>query len=155
MQGLEDKTLRTVNCDIPFYYRYVDDIILAAPNDKITEIVNAFNDYHDRLQFTVEYESEGSLSSMDLLLHVDNGKITLDWYHKETFSGRLLSFYSNHSICQKIGTIFNLIDRAVLLSHPRYHQKNIELWINLLLNNGYPLNIIFERIKKKGLKRYL
>jgi len=80
---------------------------------------------------------------------VDNGEIALDWYHKETFSGRLLSFYSNHPICQKIGTIFNLIDRAVLLSHPRYHQKNIELCIKLLLNNGYPLDLVFEKINKR------
>jgi len=124
MQDLEEKTLRIINCDIPFYFRYVDDIILAAPNNKITEIVETFNNYHSRLQFTVEYEIDGSLNFMDLLLQVDDGEIALDWFHKETFSGRFLSFYSNHPVCHKIGTIFNLIDRAVLLSHPRYHQKN-------------------------------
>jgi len=149
MQDLEEKTLRIINCDIPFYYRYVDDIILAAPYEKITEIVETFNDYHNRLQFTVEHDIGGSLSFMDLLLHVDNGKIALDWFHKDTFSGRFLSFYSNHPICHKIGTIFNLIDRAVLLSHPRYHQKNIEMCIELLLNNGYPLELIFEKINKR------
>jgi len=55
MQDLEE------TCDILFYYRYVDNIILAALNDKITEIVETFNDYHSRLQFTMEYESGGSL----------------------------------------------------------------------------------------------
>jgi len=78
MQDLEEKTLRIINCDIPFYYRYIDDIILAAPYEKITEIIETFNDYHSRLQFTVEYDVGGSLSFMDLLLHVDNGKIALD-----------------------------------------------------------------------------
>jgi len=142
MQDLEEITLGTIKCDIPFYYRYVDDIILAAPNNEITKIVEIFNEYHSRLQFTVEYENNRSLSFLDLLIRVDNGEMVLDWFQKETFSGRFLSFYSNHPICHKIGTIFNLIDRAILLSHPKYHQKNIEKCIKLLLNNGYPLGLI-------------
>jgi len=149
MQDLEEKALEKINCNIPFYYRYVDDIVLAAPSDHVTKIVETFNGFHNRLQFTVEREKDKSLSFLDLLIQKVDGKIVLDWFHKETFSGRLLSFYSNHPLCQKIGVIYNLIDRAVLLSHPKYHQKNIEMCINILLENGYPLKLIFEQINKK------
>jgi len=144
-----------IDCDISFYYRYVDDIILAAPNEKIAKIVETFNSFHDRLQFTVEYENNKTLNFMDLLVCVVGGKIVLDWFHKETFSGRFLSFYSNHPICHKIGTIFNLIDRAILLSHPKHHQKNIELCIDLLLDNGYPLDLIFDKIDTRIKKIFL
>jgi len=66
--------------------------------------------------------------------------------HKRTFSGRFLSFHSSHPLCHKIGMIYNLTDRAFLLSHPKFHQKNLELTVNLLLENGYPVKLIFEKI---------
>jgi len=49
LQDLEEKALQTINCDIPFYYRYVDDILLSAPEDQISNIVNCFNSFHKRL----------------------------------------------------------------------------------------------------------
>jgi len=111
LQDLEEKALEKINCNIPFYYRYIDDIVLAAPIDQIKKIVNTFNEFHNRLQFTVEYETNKGLNFMDLRLEVVNGEIALDWFHKETFSGRFLSFYSNHPRCHKIGSIYNLLDR--------------------------------------------
>jgi len=149
LQDLEERALEKINCNIPFYYRYVDDIVLAAPIDHIIKIIDTFNGFHERLQFTVEYETNKSLNFMDLRLEVENGEITIDWFHKETFSGRFLSFYSNHPRCHKIGTIYNLVDRAILLSHPKHHQKNIEMCIGYLLNNGYPLKLIFEQINRR------
>jgi len=42
-----------------------------------------------------------------------------------------------------------MTDRAFRLSHPRYHQKNFELLVNTLLNNGYPLSLIFDTINTR------
>jgi len=39
-----------------------------------------------------------------------------------------------------------LIDRAIKLSHPIFHEKNLTLCIKLLLDNGYPLDLIFNKI---------
>jgi len=50
---------------------------------------------------------------------------------------------------KKIGTIFNLIDRAILLSHPKLHEKNINLCINILLENGYSLQMTFTTLIKE------
>jgi len=87
-----------------------------------------------------------SLSFLDLLLIISDNTIHIDWFYKKTFSGRFLSYFSSHPVCHKTGMMYGLIDRAFLLSHPSYHQKNIELVIELLLENGYPLNLIFEKI---------
>jgi len=35
MQDLERVVLETFDFDIPFYYRYVDDIMLTVPNQKL------------------------------------------------------------------------------------------------------------------------
>jgi len=36
-----------------------------------------------------------------------------------------------------------------LLSHPRFHQKNLTESIKVLLNNGYPLSFIFNTIRSR------
>jgi len=136
MQDLETTCLDSINCQLTFYYRYVDDIVMAAPRDKIYLIFKTFNDYHNRLKFTIEFEKNRSLSFLDLRLIISDNLIHIDWFHKKTFSGRFLSFHSSHPLCHKIGMIYGLIDRAFLLSHPMFHQKNIEFIIDILLGNS-------------------
>ncbi|XP_077273242.1 uncharacterized protein LOC143903487 [Temnothorax americanus] len=146
MQDLEETILESIGFNLPFYFRYVDDIIMSIPRDKAQYILDKFNNYHDRLKFTIEYENDRTLSFLDLKLHIINDTIHIDWYHKDTFSGRYLSYYSNHPECHKIGTIYSLVDRSILLSHPIFQAKNIKLCINILMNNGYPIDLIFMRI---------
>ena len=149
MQDLEDGLIDSVDLMISTYYRYVDDILLVAPENNIERILESFNKLHDRIKFTCERETNRSLSFLDLFLQIKNNFIIIDWYQKETFSGRTLSFFSNHPLCQKIGVIYNLIDRALLLSHPIYHKVNIMKCIQILIDNGYPLNIIFTEINRR------
>jgi len=59
-------------------------------------IYHIFNNYHDRLKFTIEYENNHCLNFLDLSLSVIDNKIYIDWFYKKTFSGRnisLLLFY--------------------------------------------------------------
>jgi len=131
LQDLEKKALNSIGLQLPIYYRYVDDIILAAPENKAPHILDTFNSFHDRLKFTIEMEDSRCLSFLDMLLKVSNDNvITVDWFRKKTFSRRYLSYFSNHPICHKIGTIYNLVDRAILLSQPMFHQKNLKICIN-------------------------
>jgi len=104
MQDLELKAMNKLNVEFSFYYRYVDDILLSTPSDKVDIILNTFNNIHNRLQFTVEYENNKSISFLDLNLSIKNKIIYIDWYRKETCSGRYLHYYSGHPTCHKIGT---------------------------------------------------
>jgi len=36
-----------------------------------------------------------------------------------------------------------------LLSHPKFQQKNFEFTIELLLDNSYPLGLIFEKVNNR------
>jgi len=40
-------------------------------------------------------------------------------------------------------------DRAFLLPHPKFHQKNFKFIIDTLLSNGYPLQFIFDTISRR------
>jgi len=113
-------------------------LVLAAPSDKIDMILKIFNDYHDRLKFTIEHENNRSLSF--LLIRISNNTIYINWFHKKTLSERFLF---------EIGIIYSLIDRAFLLSNLKFHQKNLEFAIELLLNNGYLFELIFEKINDR------
>jgi len=116
----------------------------------IPYILDSFNRYHERIQFIVETMINNKINFLDLNIIIEDSKIIVDWFQKNTSSGRLLSFRFCHPTCHKIGTI-NIIDRAIL-SHPKFHAKNLRNCISILLNNGYPLNMIFHyanrRIKK-------
>ncbi|KAG5344388.1 NAAT1 protein, partial [Acromyrmex heyeri] len=146
LRDLEEKTLDTLNLNPIIYQRYVyvDDNIMRQENTLMTF---SFNSFHNRLQFTLEIENDRCLNFLEQLLKIENNKIIVDWFHKKMFSGRYLSFLSNHSTSHKINSI--LVDRATLLSHPRFHKKNIEFVINILLNNCYPLSLIFNCINKR------
>ena len=41
------------------------------------------------------------------------------------------------------------IDRAFLLPHPQYHQKNLRFIVETLLNNDYPIDFVFETINAR------
>jgi len=149
MQDLESKVINNLNIEFPFYFRYVDDIVLCTPENRLQDIVNTFNNIHPRLQFTFEREENRTINFLDLSLVVSEERLILDWYKKDTCSGRYLSYFSNHPLCHKIGTIYGLVDRALLLSHPIFHQKNLDYVIEVLLNNAYPIDLIFDKINTR------
>jgi len=115
---------------LPIYVRYVDDILLAAPSDFVNKIVNTFNSFHPRLQFTLEIGGD-KLNFLDVTIVKLNGNLEFDWFHKPTFSGRYLNYNSQHVLSQKRGTIIGMVDRAFILSHPKY-QKNFNLIVDPL-----------------------
>ena len=149
LQDIENKARYRLGNEITLFYRYVDDIFLIASRDSIDSIVHIFNSFHDRIKFTFEIEKNRQINFLDLKICVERDLLILDWYHKDTFSGRYLSFFSNHPICHKIGSVYSMVDRALLLSHPSFHQKNLTFCIDVLINNGYPIDFLFKHINNR------
>jgi len=87
-------------------------MILAAPIDKIDNILNMFNSYHNKLQFIIKHETNHNLSFLDLSLIRTDDKLVINCYQKSTFSGRYLSYYSCHSFCHKIGSVYGLVEQS-------------------------------------------
>ncbi|XP_011858857.1 PREDICTED: uncharacterized protein LOC105556380 [Vollenhovia emeryi] len=154
MQDLECKAMETLRFRPLFYIRYVDDIAMSVPSAMKSSTVKIFNSFHPRLQFTMEEGTDRKLNFLDTTINIRDNHIEFDWYQKPTHSGRYLNFDSAHPLYHKKGTIICLIDHALLLSHPRYHQKNLEHVINTLLQNNYPLPLIFNTLNRR-LKTFL
>ncbi|XP_071653246.1 uncharacterized protein [Temnothorax longispinosus] len=149
LQDLETIALATLKYIPPFYKRYIDDITLAAPLAFLQHTLDVFNSFHPRLKFTIEIGENDTLNFLEITMILNNNRLTFDWFHKPTFSGRYLNFFSQHPACQKRGTAIGLIDRAFLLSHPSLHAKNLRLVIEILLNNCYPLEFIFRILRDR------
>ncbi|XP_046492442.2 uncharacterized protein [Neodiprion pinetum] len=149
MEDLETSCINNLDFDLPFYFRYVDDILTAVPKEKIDHTLNTFNRYHPRLQFTIETEENNAINFLDVLPIHNNNNIKTDWFHKKTWSQRYLNFNSHHPMSYKIGTIINLVDRAIKLSSTEFQEKNLSLIYNILRWNDYPHGLLHQHINKR------
>lgn len=58
MQDLEANALGRIRVHLPFYFRYVDSIVMAVSNNLIDFTLMKFNFFHPRMQFTVKREGD-------------------------------------------------------------------------------------------------
>jgi len=123
--------------------------LIAIPNNQVENTVKVFNLLHKRLQFLAESSYRNQINFLNVLIIWENNKFVFDLYFKPTFSGRFLNFMSHHPASQKRNIIYGLVDKVYNLSHPKFHQKNLQYIIQVLLNNGYLLPYIFSNINKR------
>jgi len=122
---------------------------IAAPKSHWNDILNVFNSFHKRIQFTLELNNNNVLNFLDVKIIIEDHRILFDCYKKPTCSGRYLNFYSQHPTAQKKNIIMCVVDKIVQLSHPRFQQRNLEDVIQIFLKNFYPLEFIFSIIRSK------
>lgn len=128
---------------------YVDDTLLPVPRGEVAKVVDQFNSIHERIQFTVEEETDNAIAFLDIKVHRENdGSLKTNWYQKPTSAGRIINFRSNHPLSQKIGVAFGLLHRAFGLSHQDFHTENVDKVRGLLKANGYPDRFIRNCVKR-------
>ena len=101
----ESKWLNEYNLDKPkFYLRYVDDILAAF--DKEQDSVNFLNflsKRHSNIKLTIDKQINHSITFLDVFISgINNQNLTLQTYHKSTYTGLLLNFKSLISFSYKI-----------------------------------------------------
>lgn len=84
MDDLETHCLSLLDFNVPIYYRYVDDIFTIVPCSKVEVIKSTFNNYHQRLAFTHEAESDSRISFLDTIVIRSERRLLTDWYRKPT-----------------------------------------------------------------------
>ena len=149
MDDLETNCISTLPFQLPFYFRYVDDIITAVPANQIDTIKNSFNRHNHKIQFTVEEESDNTIRFLDVLIIRVGTNIRINRHQKPTHSGRIINFYSHHPLTYKINAINNLVDKGITLSHKTFRSENIKKIKSILLLNNYPTNFIHSVIKSR------
>jgi len=49
MRDLEEKALERIVTEVPFYFRYMNDIVMATLSSFHDDILDSFNSFHPRL----------------------------------------------------------------------------------------------------------
>jgi len=79
LQDVEEAALGRIPAELPFYIKYVDDILLAAPDNLLDVILKTFNSFYERLKFTMEVSDCDRINFLDVTL-IENNVIMFDLY---------------------------------------------------------------------------
>ena len=124
------KWLNEYNLNKPkFYLRYVDDILAAFDNEQDSlNFLDFLNKRHPNIKFTIEKQINHSIAFIDVFMSViNNQNLSLQAYHKLTYTGLLLNFKSFTSFSYKISLIKCMIDRSFkICNNLNYFHNDIE-----------------------------
>ncbi|XP_055546043.1 uncharacterized protein LOC129730608 [Wyeomyia smithii] len=139
MESLLENVARKIDFPVPVLKKYVDDLILALPPDRVTVVLNIFNSFNNNIQFTIELEKDRKIPFLDMvLIRQTDQTIRTEWYSKPMASGRLLDFHSCHPLHLKMNTIANFIQRVRQFT-TNSPKEAANITINeLLRRNHYP-----------------
>ena len=81
-----------------FYLRYVDDILAAFENEQDSlNFLDFLNNRHPNIKFTIEKQNNHSIAFIDVFISsINNQNLTLQTYHKSTYTGLLLILHHFH-----------------------------------------------------------
>ena len=111
--------------------------------EHIQTIVDTFNEFHDRLQFTVEMEVGGKIKILYMMIERANNQITIAWLPKQ-LNGRYLDYTSKSPFQHKQNTAIALFDRAIKLSCMGKREQALNQASQILTKNNYPSWFIYK-----------
>ena len=150
----KSKWLNECNLNKPkFCLRDVDDILAAFDNEQDSlNFLNFLNNKHPNIKFTIEKRINHSIAFLDVFVSgINNQSLTLQTYHKSTYTGLVLNFKSFTSFSYKISLIKCLIDRSFkICNNWNSFHNDIENIKSNLIKNAY-LPFLIDKVMKKYL----
>ena len=148
----ESKWLNECNLNKPkFYLRYLDDILAAFNKEQDSlNFLDFLNKRHPNVKLTIEKQINHFIAFLDVFISgINNQNLTLQTYHKSTYTVLLLNFRSFTSFSYKISLIKCLIDRSFkICNNWNSFHNDIENIKSNLIKNAYPPFLINKVIKK-------
>ena len=134
------------------YIRYVDDTFAAfASYTEALTFFNRLNSLHSSLKFTMETEKDGCLPFLDVLVERCKSGFLTSIYRKPTFTGLYTKWSAFCPKSRKVALIHTLVHRALCICSPSKLAAELETIRDILIDNGYPLDIIDKHIGAKVL----
>ena len=134
----------------PTYFRYIDDTFAIFDHEaEADEFLVKLNYLYPSLKFTFEKEKGKCLPFLDVYVERTDIGFEISVCRKSTFNGQYLHWKSFSPLKRKINLIFTLVHRALMIWTKRRFNGKIERIKKILLDNGYPKNVINTQISKK------
>ena len=122
------------------------------------DLLNFLNKRHPNIKSTIEKQTNHSIAFLDVFISgINNQNLTLQTYHKSTYTGLLLNLKSFTSFSYKISLIKCLIDRLLkICNNWNSFHNDIE---KMFSKNAYSYKVIkFDKVLikfDKAIKNYL
>ena len=133
-----------------FYLRYVADILAAFDNEQDSlDVLNLLNNRLANIKFTIEKQINHSITFLDIFISgINNQNLTLQTYHKSTYTGLLLNFKSFTSFSCKLSLMKCLTERSFeICNNWNSFHNDIENIKSNLIKNAYPPFLTHKVIK--------
>ena len=132
------------------YYRYVDDTFaIFTSEDKCNTFFQKLNTLHPSLKFTLEKETNGSISFLDVKVEKDNNCFITSIYRKPTFTGQYINWASYCPLQRKINLILALVHRALVICSKAKLNEELQFIKSIFEDNGYPESLVKSVINRK------
>nr|VZI30814.1 unnamed protein product [Spirometra erinaceieuropaei] len=135
------------------YGRYVDDIFaFATAETDVATLLDAANQAHPPIKFTLEMETAGSLPFFDVLSRRPDGSVRRSVYRKKTWSGQYTNFASFVPLQQKRNLVRCLAQRSRKICSTDSIEEELRKIQDFLRENGYPERFIEKNIAERPIK---
>ena len=135
---------------IRHYRRYVDDIFCMVDNEVDAQNFLTFlNSQHSSIKFTMEKEVNKILPFLDVKCEIEGEHFVTKVYHKGTYTGLLMNFFSFAPSTYKNGLVRTLTDRLYQINNTsKGFDHDIDKLKETLGKNEYPCILINNQIHK-------
>ena len=119
MEYFESRALSSSIFKLKLWKRFVDDTCVVWPHgkEKLDTFFQHLNDQSDCIKFTMEFERDGYLPFLDVLIsRNDEGSFSHRVFRKKTHTEQYLHACSHHFPAQKLGVLSTLATRAFRIS---------------------------------------
>ena len=132
-----------------FYKRYVDDIFATFESELDADIFCSYlNTRHENIKFTFEKEKDNKLPFLDILINNNESDLQTSVFHKKTYTGLLLNYFSFVPNSYKLGLIKTLVDQMYRINNSwKSFDKDLKDLKNILQKNQYLFKMIDHIVK--------
>ena len=155
MVELERTLVPQLEGSVALWHRYVDDTFTIIKKEKVEEVLERLNSFHDSIKFTYEKEKDGIISFLDVkVITKANRTFDTDIHRKQTDTNIYMNWNSFAPRAWKIRTLKGLIRRAfVICSTEESRNKEISFLKTVFGKvNGFPSRVIHNTINSVKLK---
>ena len=132
-----------------FYKRYLDDIFAVFESESDADAFYSYlNTRHENIKFTFEKEKDNKLPFLDILINNNESDLQTSVFHKKTYTGLLMNYFSFVPNCYKLDLIKLLVDRMYRINNSwTGFDKELKDFKNIIQKNQYPLKMIDHIVK--------
>ena len=130
--------------------RYVDDAFAIFKQDSdVDDFVVMLNRLYSALEFTFEKEHDGKFPFLNVLVERTEFGFETRIYRKPSFCGQFIRWEFLSPRERKTNLISTLVHRALMICTKNKLEQEIDFIEKILLDNGYPEDILLKHITKK------